>query len=59
MSEIQQKCDCRRPSLDHKTALLNWDAVQCQGCRGWVTGLEMIENRWGLAASELRSEEQK
>lgn len=46
-------CDCRRPAPDKETLSLNLDCVQCRGCRRWVTGMMVLENRWGFTQAEI------
>jgi hypothetical protein len=33
---------------------VNVDAMQCRGCRGWITGMAILENRWGFTHAELQ-----
>jgi hypothetical protein len=47
-------CDCRRPAPDRDTMDVNVDAMQCRGCRGWITGMAIAENRWGFTRVELQ-----
>jgi hypothetical protein len=46
-------CDCRRPAPDHETIDVAVDAMQCRGCRGWITRVMLAENRWGFTKQEM------
>jgi hypothetical protein len=48
-----ETCDCRRPAPDLSTVNVRLDVLQCRGCRGWITGVMLAENRWGLSKDEL------
>lgn len=50
---LMDLCDCRRPTPDNETRSLSFDAVQCKGCRGWVTGMMVLGNRWGFTPAEI------